>query len=84
MSDSVRCPRATPPFGGDLIDLYVDWREECVAVQVAYTWWSDAQSDERATAFAVYRAALDREEQASRVYADLISRVAVAAAPVSG
>jgi hypothetical protein len=76
MSQSVRCPRAAPRFGDDLIDLYVHWREECIAVRAAYTWWSDAQTDERATAFAVYRAALDREEQASRVYADLISRVA--------
>ena len=58
-----------------MIDLYVDWREECAEVQAAYDRWSEAQKNERAHAFAAYRAALDREERASEVYAQLVDRV---------
>jgi hypothetical protein len=63
------------PLGDALIDLYVDWREECWAVQVAYDRWREASKDDRAAAFAAYHAALDREERASDVYADLIRQV---------
>jgi hypothetical protein len=59
-----------------LIDLYVDWREECAAVRAAYQRWNDTAKDQRATAFAAYREALDREERASDVYAELVGRVA--------
>jgi hypothetical protein len=59
-----------------LIDRYVDWREECVAVQAAYEWWRDGPHAERATAFLAYRAALDREERAGEVYAEWVGRVA--------
>jgi hypothetical protein len=63
-------------LGDTLIDLYVDWREECVGVQAAYETWRDAMKDERAVAFAAYRAALDREERASEAYAELVVHVA--------
>jgi hypothetical protein len=59
-----------------LIDSYVDWREECVAVQAAYDWWRDRPHGELATAFLAYRAALDREERASEVYAEWVNRAA--------
>ena len=59
-------------LGDALIDMYVEWREECSAVQRAYERWRDASKDERAAAFAAYSAALDREERASDVYAALI------------
>jgi hypothetical protein len=45
------------------------WVDECETVASAYLRWSRARGRERASAFEAYRAALDLEEQASRVYA---------------
>jgi hypothetical protein len=59
----------------DAIRAYVDWREECRAVWDAYRGWGAAKATDGALAFAVYTAALDREQQASDVYADMIRRV---------
>jgi hypothetical protein len=62
-----------------LVDAYVDWREECVYVWEAYERWTTAPLPERRLAFSGYRAALEREEHASRVYAELVVRLAAAA-----
>jgi hypothetical protein len=51
---------------------YVDWREKCIAVWDAYDGWVAAEGTEATLAFAAYTAALDSEERASEVYADLI------------
>jgi hypothetical protein len=56
-------------LGDALIDLYVAWREECSTVQLAYERWRDAAKEDREAAFAAYKAALDREELASDMYA---------------
>jgi hypothetical protein len=60
-------------FGQSLVDRllepYVSWREECLTVHLAYKQWTDSDRDERKLAYAGYLAALDREEQAARVYA---------------
>jgi hypothetical protein len=61
----------------DAVDAYVDWREECLGVRDAYDRWTHAPKVDAASAFAAYRAALDREERASEIYAGLIGRVAV-------
>jgi hypothetical protein len=61
-----------------LFELYVSWREECHTVWQAYAWWADAGGRHRKLAYATYLAALDREEQAARAYAeqsDLVSRI---------
>jgi hypothetical protein len=58
-----------------LTDRYVDWREECFAVIAAYQRWSEADVDDRADAFAAYSAALDREERACDIYAELVRDV---------
>jgi hypothetical protein len=55
------------PVAG-LMDVYVDWRDESAALEDAYGRWSSAPEAERDLAFAAYKAALDREEQASIVY----------------
>ncbi len=55
-------------FVDELVDLYLGWRDECVAVQSAYRVWIGAPASERPLAHAAYRAALDREEQAAARY----------------
>jgi hypothetical protein len=59
-------------LGDALIDLYVEWREECSEVRLAYERWHQAARADRADAFAAYTAALDREERASDAYAAVI------------
>jgi hypothetical protein len=57
------------------LDAYVSWRQECRAVRTAYLAWRHARAAEAAVAFDAYEAALDREERAAEVYAELMSRV---------
>jgi hypothetical protein len=59
----------------ETIDAYVDWREECTHVWDASRRWESAVGADAALAFRAYGAALDREERASEVYADLIGRL---------
>ena len=63
-------------WGDALIDLYIDWREECAAVHSTYECWRGAPRGDTAAAFAAYSAALDREERAGNVYAAFVRRVA--------
>jgi hypothetical protein len=58
-----------------LMDMYVEWREECVALWDAHERWKRATAGDRQLAFAAYRAALDREEWACHVYQDHVSRI---------
>lgn len=53
----------------DMTNAYADWVAECITVQEAYEGWSAARDCDASMAFAVYRAALDREEQASKWFA---------------
>jgi hypothetical protein len=57
----------------DAIDRYVEWREECATVEAAYRCWSDGGATERTTLFAIYDAALDREECKAWVYSGAVS-----------
>ena len=52
-----------------LMELYCQWREECVRVQAGYERFSSAVTSDRKLAFAAYTAALDRERSASDAYA---------------
>jgi hypothetical protein len=54
------------------LDAYVEWRDACVAVQVAYGLWRSRRGSDRALAFYAYADALDREEHAANVYARLV------------
>jgi hypothetical protein len=56
------------------LDAYKAWREECAAVRAAYLTWRRARAAEAAPAFDAYSAALDREELAAKLYADLARR----------
>jgi hypothetical protein len=57
-----------------LMDCYVAWREACYAVDLAYQRWAEAPPDQNGSFYSGYVAALDREEQASLMYAEHISR----------
>ena len=57
-------------FADDFLDSYVCWREACEDVRSAYQQWMNSKRRQRGLAFAAYRAALDREEYASRVYSE--------------
>jgi hypothetical protein len=61
-----------------VLDAYVDWREECLALTGAYERWSSGADPDpdRHLAFAAYMAALDREQQACSVYENRCNRVA--------
>jgi hypothetical protein len=59
----------------DAVISYVEWREECMDVRNAYGWWASAPLEDVRRAHAAYRAALDREEAAAKVYAGLMKRV---------
>jgi hypothetical protein len=60
----------------DVMDAYVEWREECAEVEYAYGRWSTAPPADAALAFAAYVAALDREDRASTSYAEVSRRAA--------
>jgi hypothetical protein len=54
----------------DFLEGYVCWREACQDVHMAYERWGRSERPDRGRAFAAYRAALDREDCAARVYAE--------------
>jgi hypothetical protein len=57
----------------EIIDLYLDWREQAAAVEDAYESWAGAPAGEEGRCFAAYTAALDREEAAARSYANVLA-----------
>jgi hypothetical protein len=57
----------------EVMDAYVEWRQECMRVSEAYQRWASAPRADAALAFRAYVAALDREEMASEVYGRLIT-----------
>ena len=59
----------------DAVIAYVEWREESTEVWNAYGSWASAPPEDVERAHAAYRAALDREEAAAKVYAGLMKRV---------
>jgi hypothetical protein len=76
MSTVVDSHTALDPWTVDaLLERYVYWREECIEVRETYRRWLDCARGLRGLAYAGYLAALDREEQAARAYADQIERV---------
>jgi hypothetical protein len=57
-----------------VVDRYVDWRNQCEYVRVAYDGWRQAGRGERSQAFAVYTTALEHEQRASDSYAAAMAR----------
>ena len=77
-------PLNTPPLmnrrsdkrlADEAFHAYVGWLEECEAVWDAYDRWARAARTDAVLAFCAYRAALEREEHASDVYAALIAQI---------
>ena len=58
----------TRSLADEYLDSWVSWREACEDVRSAYERWETSKASQRGLAFASYRAALDREDHASRVY----------------
>jgi hypothetical protein len=59
----------------EAMGAYVDWRQQCIDVSLAYSKWAAGTSDV-ALRYTAYLAALDQEERASEHYAGLIQRYA--------
>jgi hypothetical protein len=58
----------------EFLESYVSWREETATVQTAYDRWQVGEP----LAFAAYRAALDREEQAAKALRESAERLSAA------
>jgi hypothetical protein len=69
---------ATASPSNELIDAvmerYVTWREQSVAVEAAYRRWSFAPTEDRELAYDDYAASLDREERAADEYRRLVEQ----------
>jgi hypothetical protein len=64
----------------EFLDTRIYWREACQDVQAAYERWEQSEAGQRGLAYVIYRAALDREDQAARVYSIWTERVRAATA----
>jgi hypothetical protein len=60
----------------EALAAYLEWRQECSAVSLAYSRWASAGASEASLSYAAYAAALEREERASELYAGVIAHVA--------
>ena len=60
----------------DVIDAYVDWREQSQRVWLAYHRWSDAAPEDWVLALGAYIAELDQEQRTCDVYAATIAKTA--------
>ena len=58
-----------------LVDVYIAWRHESVAVRRTYRWWRRAPVADRPVAFAAYAAALELEERAAARFAEAVEIV---------
>jgi hypothetical protein len=58
------------------MESHLEWRQECEHLEGAYHRWASSKRPDRNLAFRAYRAALDREEKAARVYEVMLERVA--------
>jgi hypothetical protein len=58
----------------ELVEAYVGWRETCARVSDAHRSWASETGSCSEVTFGLYMAALDQEEQAAEVYAELVRR----------
>lgn len=62
----------------DIVESYVDWREQARSVWAAYSLWDRASPDDAGLRFAAYLAALDQEQRTCEVHAATVARTAAA------
>ena len=75
--DRRRAATVRPSALGDaFVDSWVSWREASEDVRTAYRCWSECAIRHRDLAFAVYRAALDREEHTASIHSYWAERAA--------
>jgi hypothetical protein len=67
--------RADKRLAHEAFHAYVEWLDESKAVWDAYDRWAGAAHADAGLAFGAYRAALEREEHASDVYAALMTQI---------
>lgn len=72
--------RSCDPLIDELLDVYLGWREECVAVNNAYERWRTADRPDRALLHAAYDAALEREHCAATYYQRVVEQLAATGA----
>jgi hypothetical protein len=65
----------SPSVTDEFIESYVRWREASEDVRTAHQHWAKCEPHGRRVAFAEYRAALDSEEHAARMYSDWTERL---------
>jgi hypothetical protein len=59
----------------EMAACYEDWREEIARVDEGYRRWCTAPTDERADRFCAYTAALEQEEGAAEIYAEVLAEL---------
>jgi hypothetical protein len=59
----------------DMIERYVEWREDADAVAEAYTQWSSARAREEEWRFSVYLASLEPEGSSAKSYAAVVTEL---------
>jgi hypothetical protein len=64
-----------PRLVDEMLDRYVEWREDAAAVSAAYGGWSGAPAREKGWRFSVYMAALEQEESAATSYAAVVEEL---------
>jgi hypothetical protein len=63
------------PLVDGMLSAYVDWRGACRTLDAAYEAWGSGTGAHAALAFSRYSAALDQEESAAALYAELTRQV---------
>jgi hypothetical protein len=59
----------------EMLDRYLEWREDATSVAECYRRWSGAPAREEAWRFSVYMAALEQEESAACSYASVVAEL---------
>ncbi len=54
---------------------YLRWREACEDVRSSYRRWAECKQHQRGLGFAIYHAALEREEHAASIHSDSAERL---------
>jgi hypothetical protein len=73
--DRARTAERRSALADAFVDSWVSWRESSEDVRSAYRLWRECARPQRPLAFAGYRAALDREQQAASIHSDWAERI---------